>query len=479
MKPPCILHRLAPSLLILAVMASITAAAQPESPVPGESKYLLLDSRLVAASEGVRLVLGKVEKDAHNPLFGEDKPWEARFDNLYANVCYDDEARLFKCWYSPFIIDGPTSQTTDAQKKTTTYCEALKLYGRREMGVCYAVSQDGIVWQKPDLGIVEFEGSRQNNLVLREVHGSGVFKDLHETDPARRYKMLCMLDRMAVAFSPDGLHWSEPVKCPQIDAAGDTHNNALWDATSGRYVGLTRLWRDGQRVVGRTVSDDFLRWTKAEEVLRGLDPHAQVYAMPMFRYANVYLGLAMIFDTHTDLVDCELAWSPDTIHWERVCPGTPLIPRGPEGSCDWGCIYAATYPILRDGKLLLYYSGSDGPHTNWRKGSLCLARLRPDGFAALEPSRPDQPGQVTTRPVRCLGKQLCLTADAAGGSLRAILLDADGKELKRSRPLTSDGTDVPLAWEDGADLTSLVGQPICLRVELDKAKLYAFGFAEP
>ena len=67
----------------------------------------------------------------------------------------------------------------------------------------------------------------------------------------------------------------------------------------------------------------------------------------------------MMFNTETDLVDCELAWSSDTVQWERVCPGTPLIPRGPDGSFDWGCVYGAAYPFLKDGRLQAYYGGSN------------------------------------------------------------------------------------------------------------------------
>jgi hypothetical protein len=463
------------ALILTSLFPIVVPAAPPQSGISTDTKYLLLDSRIVAKSQGVHLVLSKVEKDVRNPLFVEDKPWEVRIDNLYANICYDDQKLLFKCWYSPFIIDAATANTTDDQKKEMTYREALKRNkGKgREMGVCYAISKDGIVWEKPELGIVDFNGSSRNNLVMRKVMGAGVCMDPRDADPERRYKMI---SSKTVAFSADGIHWSEPIKCPEIAAAGDTHNNALWDAASGRYVGITRLWGDKVRIVGRTQSDDFLHWTKAEEVLRGQNPQQQVYAMPVFRYANVYLGLAMIINTQTDLVDCELAWSPDTIRWERVLPGTPLIPRGPKGSCDSGCIFAAAYPIRFKDQLLFYYGGSDGPHTNWRKGSLCLARLRTDGFAALEPSNPDQTGNLTTKPVLCAGKRLHITADAAGGSLRVFLLDADGKEIKRSKLISAYGTDATVAWEDGADLVSLVGKPVCLRFELSKAKLYAFGF---
>lgn len=458
---------------------SSSERSQPLAQRETASKYLLLDSRLIEKASGVHLVLGEVCKEPRNPLMVEDKPWEVRFDNLYANVCYDPDERVFKCWYSPFILDPATSGTPDLERKKTTYRQALGRSPQREMGVCYAVSRDGLAWQKPELGIVEFGGSSCNNLVMRKVHGAGVHMDPHETDPARRYKMFFNDEKMAVAFSSDGLHWSAPVPCPEINAVGDTHNNAFWDCRSSRFVGFTRLWSGRERIVGRTQSEDFLHWTKAQEVLRGENPVRQTYAMPVFPYANVYLGLVMVFNRQTDLVDCELAWSPDTIRWNRVCPGTSLIPRGPANSCDSGCIYAAAYPVALDGQLLLYYGGSDGPHTNWRKGSLCLARLPKDGFAGMEPSNKGQAGVITTKALRCQAARLHLSADAARGSVHVALLDPRGKLLKRSRPVTANAADVPVVWEDGTDLGPWLGQPVVLQFELDRARLYAFAFSQP
>ena len=77
-----------------------------KSELPNEQRYLLLDNRIIEDTEKTKLTLGIVEKHGSNPLFGEDKPWEARFDNLYANVIYDKEENLYKCWYSPFIVDN-------------------------------------------------------------------------------------------------------------------------------------------------------------------------------------------------------------------------------------------------------------------------------------------------------------------------------------------------------------------------------------
>jgi len=448
--------------------------------VPNARKYLVLDTRIIDRADGVKLTIGKVTKDPANPLFKEDKPWEPRFDNLYANVIYDEDERVYKCWYSPFIIDLRTTSVPRDKRAGVNYIGVKP--NDREMGVCYATSKDGLVWEKPELGIVEFDGNAKNNIVIRGPHGAGVMKDPRDPDPARRYKMFTKSGepgKMSVGFSPDGLHWTKPAIRPGIEAAGDTHNNAFWCPELNKYVGITRLWnRKSGRLVGRCESADFTKWTKAVEVMCGLgtERHRQTYAMPVFRYANVYLGLVMLLNTKTDLVDCELTWSPDTVHWERVCPGTPMIPRGPKGSCDWGCIYAAAYPVVRDGEIRLYYGGNNGPHTTWRDGFLCLARLRPDGFAGMKTKDAGKPGTVVTKPIQCAGKRLCVSADAAGGSLRVGVVGGEGFGLGQSEPITKDVTDATVAWETGRDLSAYVGKSIQLRFELKSACLYAFSF---
>ena len=445
-------------------------------------KYLLLDTSLWAQDDNLKVTPGLARKARENPLFGEELPWEIRFDNLYANVIFDQTDGLYKCWYNPFIIDLATTDTPAAQRERGAYRAALKRAGAdrrkrtpREMGVCYAVSADGIQWTKPDLGLIEFGGSSQNNLVMRDVHGVGVSLDSRDPDPAGRFKAFM---EGGVARSPDGVHWSAMHACPEIKAIWDTHNNLFWDVRHGRYVGMTRLWNGRQRTVGRSESQDFNTWTQAVEVLRALpeEPDRQTYALIAFPYAHLYLGLLMMFDTGTDLVDCELAWSRDTVQWERVCPGTPLIARGAEGSFDWGCVYAAAYPFLKDGRLQLYYGGSNGPHTDWRDGFLGLATLRPDGFAGLSPVNQTQSATLVTQPVYCSGRQLCLSADADEGVVRAAVAGVEAKSLADCIPIRTDGTDLPLQWRDGDDLEALVGQEVQLIFELQNATLYSFSF---
>jgi len=462
----------------LAMLAAISLIAQSgaqaqgatpasDPPVPGRSRYLLLDSRLVERLENARLTLGTIRKHMANPLFREDRPWEQRFDNLYANVLYDEQDKLYKCWYSPFIRDSLASRTPREQRPEVRYRDE-----QREMGVCYAISRDGLKWEKPELGVVEFEGSKANNLVARKTHGAGVFKDPRETNPDRRYKMFY---RKAVRFSPDGLRWSDAVDCREIGAPGDTHNNAFWSPELKKYVGITRL-REGQRTVGRTESADFVKWTQAVEVLRG-DPQRQTYAMPVFRYADVYLGLLMILrGGGEDRVHCELAWSADTQRWERIEPGKALIPNADtEGAYDWGCVYAAAVPVVRDGEIRLYYGGSNGKHSGWRDGFFCLATLRPDGFAGYEPVDPASPATIVTRPVACPGKPLHITADAAGGSVRIALLDAEGNLLAASEPISGEVTDRPVGLPQDV-MAAHTGKGVRLRIEALRAKVYSFAF---
>ena len=84
--------------------------------------------------------------------------------------------------------------------------------------LCYAVSADGREWERPELGLVSYGGDSRNNLVdlLRDPHSIQLGPILHDPDdpdPDRRFKIAFETDkyhqRLAVAYSPDGLRWTE------------------------------------------------------------------------------------------------------------------------------------------------------------------------------------------------------------------------------------------------------------------------------
>ena len=450
------------------------------------SRHLLLDDRLIDEVIAAKLTLGEVTKHPQNPLFGEDKPWEPRFDNVYANVIYDSEDRLYKCWYNPFIVDERVTHTPPEKQHPDfgNYMDAKP--NRREMAVCYAYSTDGLHWKKPELGLVEFNGNKQNNIVMRRVNGAGVFKDARETDPARRYKMFfCGEPQMTVAFSVDGLHWRQPLPIPEVEAHG-THPNAFWANTLGRYVGITRQHAGSVRLVTRTESPDFVEWTPDETILVGTNPRLQAHDMIVFPTCGIYIGLLgiMVYPEDSNInvkQHVELAWSPDTVEWHRIQEGTPFIAHTPseterygELPYDWGTIFPSA-PIFFDDEVRIYYGAGDGYFFNWRKGYLALATLRPHGWAGYESVRTDTPAFITTQPLTCDDTSVAITADVwSGGSVRVALLDVTGGERAVSKPIRTTGTDTQVEWETGHGLANLSGNSIRLRFQFHNAKLYAF-----
>ena len=87
-----------------------------------------------------------------NLLFAEEKPWEPRFDNFYANVLYDEDEDLYKCWYSPFIIDQSTTNTPKKGRVNGGKENNIVRRGPQAKG-CYAVGQPGALVQYDSAGL--------------------------------------------------------------------------------------------------------------------------------------------------------------------------------------------------------------------------------------------------------------------------------------------------------------------------------------
>ncbi len=433
-----------------------------------EGLYLLLDNRIIEKTANANLRVGKVVKYKGNPLFGQQYPWEVMYNNMYPNVIYDEQEKIYKIWYGLFIYDSAYANIPPEKRKHGIY---MKYSKSRKDGLCYAFSKDGIHWIKPMLNIVKWNG-RSSNILSKYVHGVGILKDMIERDPARRYKMFFKGEVISVRFSSDGLHWGQYIACPEIAAAGDTHNNALWVPELKKYVGFTRLWNNNRRVVGRTESLDFVHWTKAVEVFRGRHLF-DIYSLPVFRYAGVYVAFPAIFDERADRVRTELAWSPDTIHWYRIDEGSPLIPNSEKkGDYDWGTIFASK-PVIRNNKIQIYYGGCNGGHFDWRDGFLCLATLRLDGFAGYEPADSSKEGLVITKPIS-FSATLRITADADGGKILVSLLDKAGNVILTSQPITGNVTDELVKWKDKVKLKKVVGKKVRIRFTMKRAKIYSF-----
>lgn len=462
-----------------------------ENKVFKRDRYLVLDSRIIEETTNLELTVGVVQKDENNPLFKEDKPWEPRFDNPYCSIIYDEEEKIFKCWYSIFIKVGPGEGFPGEAIPSGKRAWAEWTEGFRDYGVCYATSKNGIHWEKPELGVVEFEGSKKNNIVIVYNHGVAVMKDLHESDPSKGYKAFHPeSENSPVWFSPDGINWGEPIDVGPIDN-GDTYNNMWWDEDIGKYVGITRHWGGekttglygsmGHRHVSRIESHDFINWSKPEIIIKGLDLRMQIHDMPVVKHAGVYLGMVGLFDIHASRQWCELAWSTDSKEWHRIQPGRALIPNGRVmGDYDWGCIFTAV-PLIGKDIIRIYYGANDGRFMGWRNGYMALAWLRADGFAGYEQiaGGNNKTGTLTTKALSVVNTSLFINADVApSGFVKVTALDPENNVLAVGELVTKTVTDAPIQWKNNFQFGKLKDKQIKLKFELRESKLFSFSFDE-
>ena len=450
-------------------------------------KYLVLDSRIIESTKNAELTFGEVRKEKSNPLFVEDQPWEPRYDNMYPNVIYDEEENLYKCWYCPFIVDQRTTEThLDRRRPSLTPYMDARPAGREE-ALLYATSKDGINWTKPNLGIVNFNGNSNNNIVSRGLSGAGVIKDELEQLPGRRYKAFyCSNSGYKMRYSSDGLNWCDEVALPGVGES-DCHANMIWSPELKRYVGILRHYDPipvtGNRKIARTESIDSVTWTKSETIIEGT-PQDQLHDMVIFRDGGVYLGLLGCMnypskETRNGVRQhIELAWSPDSYKWHRINPGTPFISNSKSNNneygkmpYDWGCVFPSA-PVFVDDEIRIYYGASDWYFFDWRKGGLALATLGKDRWAGYEAIDDDDTAIVTTTPLK-LDNHIHITADVGKGGLILVnVLDQKGEILVSSEGIKNSCTEFKLNF--GPQYNNLKGSKCRIQFIINRAKIYSF-----
>ena len=225
---------------------------QSNTPIPiGSNRQLLLDRRLIDELQDARQVLHQPVR--RNAAVRIDHPYEE--GGLAYAVLFKDGDR-FRAWYR--CIPHADNNKTDRA------CTA------------YAESSDGITWHKPELGLIDFQGSTANNLVLDDPDLVNFSPFLDPAAPAQeRYKGIGRHGAIYTATSPDGLHWRKNPEPVQTEGPFDSHNIAFRDPWTGQYVmytrgirrdgelghGATRAFKEGVRWIRRATSDDFVHWS--------------------------------------------------------------------------------------------------------------------------------------------------------------------------------------------------------------------------
>ena len=401
-----------------------------------------------------------------------DAPWEGNISAYYSLFADGDRFRMYY-----------RGAHFDEHAKKATHPEFT----------CYAESRDGIHWEKPKLGLFEFAGSKDNNIVWasEDTHNFTPFLDVNpECSADARYKALAGGSLkwggkgLRAYKSPDGIHWSLMQESPVItDGDFDSQNLAFWHPLLKRYFAYHRKGRAGVRDIMMSTSADFLHWTEPAYLEYGTAPQEHLYTNAIrsyFRAPQLFLGFPTRFQPKHEQVEPILMTSRDGLHFHRWAD--PLIPITAPKDRDGNRSNYMTWGLLQlpgqDRELSVYATEAyyAGPGSRVRRFT-----FRTDGFVSLHGDTAK--AEAVTRPLRFSGKELVLNyATGAGGSLRVEIQDAAGKPLPgfalaNCRPLSGDAIDQVVNWESGSDLSRLSGQPVRLRFALDNADVYALQFA--
>jgi|GEM_PF-782909 len=453
----------------------------------GTRRELFVDNHLIDRAKNVRLDLKHPER---REAITFDAPWE---DNTAFPCSLVVDKEIVRLYYRAGI--------ENLQREDHTTVTAL------------AESTDGgISFARPKLGLYEFKGSRDNNIIGRGL--PGVPPAFIDTNPRckkdGRYKGFnATWGHLYALCSADGIRWRNMQKEPlDYPGAFDTINTGFWDTVAGCYRSYTRAWinRDTQdtvcrvRIIQSATSPDFIHWSPPvpNEYTDG-DLDVQLYTnatIPCPGAEHIYLSFPCRFmerrsrGVKKNDAD-ELKWkyhgcndalfmaSRDGVHWTRyldawVRPGPDERNWGQRNNYPaWGIVpTSATEWTMYVSE---HYMQDDVP------GRFRRLSVRPYGFVSAHADY--RGGEFTTRPLTFGGRCLRLNySTSVAGHILVEIQDADGRPLKGFRlddmdPLFGDELDAGITWKHGSDLSALIGKPVRLRFVMTDADVFAMRFS--
>jgi hypothetical protein len=450
----------------------------------------------------IQKLSGKAELRLHNPVPQEvailhDAPWEG--SNCHYHSIFKD-GNIFRMYYRGSQI-GTKENVADSPHP--------QVY-------CYAESEDGIHWRKPNLGLFDFNGSKENN-VLFNCHSASMFKDNNpNVPPDERYKAMVLSEGLQPFKSKDGIQWlpmSE--KAVITNGAFDSQNLAFWDNERKEYRAYWRIFSEGVRDIRTATSKDFIHWENEADLKYSDSPDEELYTnqiMPYFRAPHIFIGFptryiergwsesmrALPEPEHreirskaslrygTALTESLFMASRDGVTFKRWNEAflRPGIER--EGTWNYGQQYIGWGLVETKSPLdgapneLSLFATENG----WTGTSNILRRytLRIDGFVSVY--APMAGGELLTKLIAFSGKNLIINfSSSAAGGIQAEIQDENGKPipgytLADCPPVFGDTIERKVIWKGGNDLTSLQGKPVRLRFVLKDADLFSFKFQE-
>ena len=409
----------------------------------GSRRELFVDHYMIDRMEGA--VLKLQEPKSAGEAIRLDRPWEGPQAFFYATVLKDGD--VFRMYYRRSFMGSAT---------------------------CYAESSDGINWTRPELGLLELDGSKQNNAIVpgRPAYQFCPFVDTRPGVAAdERYKAVARDasgpnhgyegEKGLIAFvSGDGIRWrrlrEEPIVPYTLENNFDSQNVAFWSEVEGCYVAYMRHMVGGRRSTSRATSADFLNWS--EQTLMSYSdtgttvPSQHLYTnatQPYFRAPHIYTSMPGRMHFGRRLLSADevrfhetefdhgaggagdvsegvlLTTRAGTTRYDFTFKESFVRPGIGRDSWTSRCNYPS-YGLIQTGPSEMSMFTNRG----YGQSSPYLERLtlRLDGFASLH--GPYAGGQMVTKPLTFEGRHLELNyATSAAGSIRVEVQDQGGRPI--------------------------------------------------
>ncbi|MBN2456999.1 MAG: hypothetical protein JXB29_10790 [Sedimentisphaerales bacterium] len=445
-----------------------------------EAIFFAFDDYSIPFKDNLKLTLVQAKKYSENPVLrrGPEGTHDSGHALIYGSVIKIGDK--FKMWYLGTWRNKPDNDWRVTAEKTGWW---------RPM--CYAESNDGIHWTKPNLGLIEFAGSKKNNICLIKSEEPllwrindflSVMYDEDDPDPARRYKLAYiahiprdefkggvrnvglnekMICAMICAVSADGLTWNvigdRPCVNEKFEVSGLYRFGNFYYAT-GQHIRPWAWLPDGSkcgRIMTAFRSPDLLNWSSARafgfvrpgQFTSPRIPGEQTHmGAGMWNRGNVVIGLygmwqdgpaekpkgaPGLYGTRGDL---GLILTNDGIHFREPVPNFKTIPRGEPNQWDSIIITQGHAFANVDDKTYLWYGHWDC-EGQYRGQEIGLAQLRRDGFGYLSQKDSSMPGHFITCLANSTTGSAKLFANVEGASvqsqLKVELLDAFDRPIEK------------------------------------------------
>lgn len=445
----------------------------------GERVEMMVDKYLIQSTENV--TFRKNEPIDHGKVIGFDAPWE-QTGSLGTSVLYDGEKIM--CYYRGF----PATDDDSDEHQTA----------------CLSTSSDGIHFTPYPANIIEYDGNKENNIVLMETICHN-FSPFYDTNPDckedERYKAIGGIGGtgLHVFASPDGIHWKRLVDGPVMTKGTfDSINIAFWNPHTKLYHCYSRYFHIfhrldfaltnnmfhgeyiGSRAIQSCTSTDFIHWTDPvpNEYVDGIVENLYTNATtPVPGAEHIMVSFPMRYhdfrkkmteaDGYTKsggLSDAILMTSRNGIHWDRTLSDAWVA--GSLYSHEWTQRNFITLRgIIEQGNDFYIYTTKN---YDWDDDGIFLYSIPRYRFLSLYAD--GKGGSFTT-------KELSFTTDtihlnystSAFGSVVVQVLNLDGTIRYTSKEIYGNELSYPLT------IPNLAGTEGMLRFTLKEAHIYAIG----